>query len=72
MREGSVGRDRTLTGNIRSRRGAKVAINVPIFRDVDTPSPFIDPTIPWDRTRYPGDDGMSGSRLELDVRVEFV
>lgn len=49
--------DSTLTGNIRSRRGAKVAINVPIFKDVNTPSPFIDPTIPWDRTRYPGDAG---------------
>nr|XP_039254542.1 glutamate--cysteine ligase catalytic subunit-like [Styela clava] len=29
-----------LTRNIRERRGKKVAINVPIFKDVNTPSPF--------------------------------
>lgn len=39
----------TLTANIRERRGSKVRINVPIFCDERTPSPFIDPTIPWDR-----------------------
>ncbi|XP_046839133.1 glutamate--cysteine ligase catalytic subunit-like isoform X3 [Xenia sp. Carnegie-2017] len=32
----------TLTRNIRERRGRKVAINVPIFKDVRTPSPFIE------------------------------
>lgn len=48
----------TLTGNIRSRRGAKVEINVPVFKDKNTMSPFIDPTIPWHRQRYPGDDGQ--------------
>ncbi|KAF9924990.1 hypothetical protein FBU30_005154 [Linnemannia zychae] len=36
----------TLTANIRRRRGAKVAINTPIFHDKNTPKPFIDPTIP--------------------------
>ncbi|KAF9898631.1 hypothetical protein BX616_003791 [Lobosporangium transversale] len=36
----------TLTANIRRRRGSKVAINMPIFHDVNTPKPFIDPTIP--------------------------
>lgn len=30
----------TLTANIRRRRGAKVAMNVPIFRDKNTPVPF--------------------------------
>ncbi|CAO1636736.1 unnamed protein product [Parajaminaea phylloscopi] len=45
----------TLTANIRERRGAKVAINLPIFKDEKTPSPFIDPTIPWDRNLFPGD-----------------
>jgi len=54
----------TLTGNIRSRRGAKVEINVPIFKDTNTPTPFVDPTIPWDRERYPGDDGECSARLE--------
>ncbi|XP_040839498.1 glutamate--cysteine ligase catalytic subunit isoform X5 [Ochotona curzoniae] len=32
----------TLTRNIRHRRGEKVAINVPIFKDKNTPSPFIE------------------------------
>lgn len=36
----------TLTRNIRQRRGGKVAIFVPIFRDVHTPMPFRDPTVP--------------------------
>ncbi|ORX61668.1 GCS-domain-containing protein [Hesseltinella vesiculosa] len=45
----------TLTANIRRRRGAKVAINVPIFHDKNTPQPFIDPTIPWDRDLFDHD-----------------
>lgn len=45
----------TLTANIRSRRGSKVAINVPIYKDKNTPWPFHDPTIPWDRDVYPED-----------------
>ncbi|XP_034972571.2 glutamate--cysteine ligase catalytic subunit-like [Zootoca vivipara] len=32
----------TLTRNIRHRRGGKVVINVPIFKDRNTPSPFIE------------------------------
>lgn len=32
----------TLTANIRSRRGKKVSINVPIFKDANTPVPFED------------------------------
>jgi glutamate--cysteine ligase catalytic subunit len=35
-------RYRTLTRNIRERRGSKVAMNIPIFRDVNTPTPFIE------------------------------
>jgi len=35
-------RFRTLTRNIRSRRGKKVAINIPIFKDEATPSPFVE------------------------------
>ncbi|XP_049773639.1 glutamate--cysteine ligase catalytic subunit [Schistocerca cancellata] len=33
-------RFKTLTRNIRERRGEKVAINLPIFKDKHTPSPF--------------------------------
>lgn len=32
----------TLTANIRRRRGSTVAINVPVFHDKHTPSPFIE------------------------------
>lgn len=32
-----------------------MVINLPIFPDTHTPSPFIDPTIPYDRDLYPGD-----------------
>ncbi|KAI9353702.1 glutamate-cysteine ligase-domain-containing protein [Obelidium mucronatum] len=39
-------RFRTLTQNIRERRGSKVAINVPIFKDVNTPVPFLEPAPP--------------------------
>ncbi|MEE6476612.1 hypothetical protein FKM82_011143 [Ascaphus truei] len=39
----------TLTRNIRHRRGEKVVINVPIFKDRKTPSPFIE--------RFHNDDG---------------
>nr|XP_054755836.1 glutamate--cysteine ligase catalytic subunit-like [Lytechinus pictus] len=35
-------RFRTLTKNIRKRKGEKVAINVPIFKDTNTPSPFVE------------------------------
>lgn len=45
----------TLTANIRKRRGSKVRINVPIFRDVHTPTPFIDPSIPWERAEFAED-----------------
>jgi len=33
-----------LSENIRQRRGEKVAINVPIFKDKMTPQPFLEPT----------------------------
>ncbi|KAF7727431.1 hypothetical protein EC973_007500 [Apophysomyces ossiformis] len=45
----------TLTANIRRRRKAKVEINMPIFHDKNTPRPFIDPTIPWDRDLFAHD-----------------
>lgn len=45
----------TLTANIRKRRGSKVRINVPVYRDENTARPFIDPTIPYDRDLFPED-----------------
>nr|CDS33987.1 glutamate cysteine ligase catalytic subunit [Hymenolepis microstoma] len=39
---GSLPRFKVLTRNIRERRGSKVAINVPIFHDNNTPQPFVE------------------------------
>lgn len=35
-------RFKTLTKNINARRGGKIKINVPIYRDVNTPNPFVE------------------------------
>ncbi|XP_037787942.1 glutamate--cysteine ligase catalytic subunit-like [Penaeus monodon] len=50
----------TLTRNIRERRGEKVAINVPIYKDLKTPRPFVE-----DLTQY-GDDGSSAAAAKED------
>ncbi|KAI5714919.1 hypothetical protein M8J77_007537 [Diaphorina citri] len=44
----------TLTRNIRLRRGEKVAINIPIYKDVNTPQPFIE-----DLSQYGDQDKVS-------------
>ncbi|KAG8124174.1 hypothetical protein E2320_019483 [Naja naja] len=48
----------TLTRNIRHRRGEKVIINVPIFKDKNTPSPFIE--------TFPSDDGEAARAAKAD------
>ncbi|KAF8904414.1 glutamate-cysteine ligase catalytic subunit [Gymnopilus junonius] len=61
----------TLTANIRRRRGSKVAINLPIFVDDNTPHPFIDPTIPWDRNLYPEDpEAKQGAALPDHIYLD--
>uniref|UniRef100_A0A8C5BJX9 Glutamate--cysteine ligase n=1 Tax=Gadus morhua TaxID=8049 RepID=A0A8C5BJX9_GADMO len=50
----------TLTRNIRHRRGEKVVINVPIFRDQKTPTPFVE--------NFPEDDG-EGARAALPDHI---
>lgn len=45
-----------LTANIRTRRGKKVAMNVPMFRDKNTKWPFRDPSIPTNRHMWPEDE----------------
>ncbi|EJD02940.1 glutamate-cysteine ligase catalytic subunit [Fomitiporia mediterranea MF3/22] len=61
----------TLTANIRSRRGSKVAINLPLFFDEKTPRPFIDPTIPWDRNIYPEDpEAKDGAALRDHIYMD--
>ncbi|KAG2040002.1 glutamate-cysteine ligase-domain-containing protein, partial [Suillus americanus] len=54
----------TLTANIPSRRGSKVAINLPIFIDERTPRPFVDPTIP--SQCYPEDPEGKNSAALID------
>src|ERR1700761_6827439 len=46
----------TLAANIRARRGRKVEVNVPVFRDENTPWPFSDPTVNYDLHDYKEDD----------------
>ena len=48
----------TLAANIRARRGRKVELNVPIFRDERTPWPFEDPTVDFDLHQWPEDDDV--------------
>lgn len=61
----------TLTANIRRRRGAKVAINMPIFHDTNTPRPFIDPSVPWNRTLFPEDaEAKQGAALPDHIYMD--
>ncbi|KAL2259626.1 hypothetical protein VTK26DRAFT_6643 [Humicola hyalothermophila] len=48
----------TLAANIRSRRGRKVQVNVPVFRDEHTPWPWKDPTVNYDLHNWPEDDDV--------------
>ncbi|CAE6431302.1 unnamed protein product [Rhizoctonia solani] len=58
----------SIIANMKSRRGSKVAANVPIYFDINTPRPFIDPTIPWDRGVSPEDHGaMKNDHIYLDT-----
>jgi glutamate--cysteine ligase catalytic subunit len=45
----------TLAANIRARRGRKVELNVPVFRDEKTCWPFRDPTVDYDMYTWPED-----------------
>jgi glutamate--cysteine ligase catalytic subunit len=56
----------TLAGNIRSRRGRKVEINVPVFKDKHTPSPFHDPTVDYDLHIWPEDDDVRNGAAKED------
>ncbi|KAG2207704.1 hypothetical protein INT47_011824 [Mucor saturninus] len=61
----------TLTANIRRRRGAKVQINMPIYHDVNTPKPFYDPTVPWDRDLFKHDvEAKNGAALPDHIYMD--
>lgn len=48
----------TLAANIRWRRGRKVQVNVPVFHDKNTPTPWKDPTVNYDLHNWPEDDDV--------------
>lgn len=56
----------TLAANIRSRRGRKVELNVPVFKDKNTPSPFNDPTVDYDLHKWPEDDDVRNGAVKPD------
>ncbi|KAJ6157626.1 hypothetical protein N7470_005218 [Penicillium chermesinum] len=56
----------TLAGNIRSRRGRKVELNVPIYKDKNTPVPFKDPTVNYDLHNWPEDDDVRNGAAKDD------
>ena len=56
----------TLAANIRSRRARKVEINVPIFKDRNTPVPFHDPTVDYDLHKWPEDDDVRNGAAKVD------
>ena len=56
----------TLAANIRSRRGRKVEINVPVFKDVNTPVPFNDPTVAYNLHKWPEDDDVRNGAVKVD------
>ncbi|EXJ77117.1 glutamate-cysteine ligase [Capronia epimyces CBS 606.96] len=56
----------TLAANIRARRGRKVEINVPVFHDKNTPTPFSDPTVNYDLHNWPEDDDVRKGAVKPD------
>ena len=56
----------TLAANIRSRRGRKVEINVPIFKDEKTPQDWNDPTVDYDLHKWPEDDDVRNGAAKLN------
>ncbi|CAI7609081.1 hypothetical protein PCG10_008858 [Penicillium crustosum] len=56
----------TLAANIRSRRGRKVELNVPVFHDTNTPKPFKDPTVNYDLHNWPEDEDVRNGAAKDD------
>ena len=56
----------TLAANIRSRRGRKVELNVPVFHDTKTPEPWSDPTVNYDLHNWPEDDDVRNGAAKHD------
>jgi len=61
----------TLAANIRSRRGRKVQVNVPVFRDELTQWPWKDPTVDYDLHKWPEDDDVrNGAAIENHIHMD--
>ncbi|PWY66625.1 glutamate-cysteine ligase Gcs1 [Aspergillus eucalypticola CBS 122712] len=61
----------TLAANIRSRRGRKIELNVPVYKDKNTPDPFLDPTVDYDLHNWPEDDDVrNGAAKEGHVYMD--
>ncbi|KAI9664358.1 MAG: Zn finger-containing GTPase- Activating Protein for ARF, partial [Alyxoria varia] len=61
----------TLAANIRARRGRKVEVNVPVFRDEKTPWPFKDPTVNYDLHNWPEDDDVRrGAAKDNEIHMD--
>jgi glutamate--cysteine ligase catalytic subunit len=56
----------TLAANIRGRRGRKVEINVPVFKDERTPTPFKDPTVDYEMHSWPEDEDVRNGAAKDD------
>lgn len=59
-------RFKTLANNIRSRKGRKVEINVPIFKDKNTPKNFIDPLVLQSNNEDSIKNGVKPDMIYLD------
>ncbi|ANZ74573.1 BA75_01356T0 [Komagataella pastoris] len=60
----------TLTANIRRRRGCKVAINIPLYKDKYTrKDDELDPTIPFNRSKFPYSDAEAGQGAALPGHI---
>lgn len=61
----------TLAANIRARRGRKVEINVPVYKDEKTIWPFKDPTVDYDLHQWPEDDDVrNGAAKENHIYMD--
>jgi len=61
----------TLAANIRSRRGRKVQVNVPVFHDKNTPKPWTDPTVNFDLDKWPEDaDERNGAAPDDFIHMD--
>lgn len=61
---GALIKNRMIATNIRSRRGRKVEINVPVFRDEKTSWPFCDPTVNYGLHRWPEDSDVHNGAVK--------